>query len=52
MVPDLDRVYQAVLTKGHPTQLTQYHLVADADHNEAAWRNEFKTAVLWLFKSL
>lgn len=52
MVPDLDRVYQAVLTKGHPTELTQYHLVADADHNEAAWRNEFKTAVLWLFKSL
>lgn len=51
MVPDVERVYQAVLSKGHATEQTQYHLVADADHNEAAWRNEFKTAVLWMFKS-
>ncbi|MDR7122868.1 alpha/beta hydrolase-fold protein [Rheinheimera soli] len=51
MVPDLQRVYQAVLSQGHPAELTQYHLVADAEHNEAAWRAEFKTAVLWLFSS-
>ena len=51
MVPDVERVYQAVLTKGHATEQTKYHLVADADHNEAAWRNEFKTAVVWLFKA-
>jgi predicted alpha/beta superfamily hydrolase len=51
MVPDVERVYQAVLANGHAKELTQYHLVADADHNEAAWRAEFKTAVLWLFQS-
>lgn len=51
MVPDVERVYQAVLSKRHPAELTRYHLVADAEHNEAAWRNEFKTAVLWLFNS-
>lgn len=51
MVPDIERVYQAVFSKGHATEQTQYHLVADADHNEAAWRNEFKTAVLWLFNA-
>jgi len=51
MVPDVERVYQAVLSKGHATEQIQYHLVADADHNEAAWRNEFKTAVLWMFKA-
>lgn len=51
MVPDVERVYQAVLSKGHAAELAQYHLVADVEHNEAAWRNEFKTAVLWLFKA-
>ncbi len=51
MVPDMKRVYQAALTQGHPTELAQYHLVAEAEHNEAAWRNEFKTAVLWLFET-
>lgn len=51
MVSDMERVYQATLSQGHPTALTQYHLMADADHNEIAWRNEFKTAVLWLFKA-
>ena len=51
MVPDVERVYQAVLSKGHVKEQTQYHLVADAEHNEAAWRNEFKTAVLWLFNA-
>ncbi|EGM76370.1 Putative hydrolase of alpha/beta superfamily [Rheinheimera sp. A13L] len=51
MVPDLQKVYQAVLSQGHPAELTQYHLVEDAEHNEAAWRSEFKTAVLWLFKA-
>lgn len=51
MVPDMKRVYQAALTKGHPTELAKYHVVAGAEHNEAAWRNEFKTAVLWLFKA-
>lgn len=51
MVPDVERVYQTVLSKGQAAEKTQYHLVADAEHNEAAWRNEFKTAVLWLFKS-
>lgn len=52
MVPDVERVYQAVLAKGHPKQLTQYHLTEDAGHNEAAWRAEFKTAVAWLFNTL
>ena len=51
MVPDMKRVYKAALTQGHPTELAQYHLVAEAEHNEAAWRNEFKTAVLWLFET-
>ena len=50
MVPDLQKVYQAVLSQGHPAELTQYHLVEEAEHNEAAWRSEFKIAVLWLFK--
>lgn len=51
MVPDMQRVYQAVLAKGHPAELTQYHLVQQAGHNEAAWRAEFRTAVLWLFEA-
>lgn len=50
MVPDVQRVYQAVLAKGHPKQLTQYRLVEQAGHNEAAWRAEFKNAVSWLFQ--
>ncbi|MCA1928327.1 alpha/beta hydrolase-fold protein [Rheinheimera sp.] len=49
MVPDVQRVYQSVLAKGHPAKHTQFHLKANADHNEAAWRAEFKAAVLWLF---
>ncbi|KKL03084.1 alpha/beta hydrolase [Rheinheimera mesophila] len=49
MVPDMARLYQAVLSTGHAPERTRYHLVAQAEHNEAAWRNEFKTAVLWLF---
>lgn len=51
MVPDVERVYQAVLANGHAKDLTHYHLVADAGHNEAAWRAEFKAAVLWLYRS-
>ncbi|WP_333609430.1 alpha/beta hydrolase [Arsukibacterium sp.] len=49
MLPDMQRVYQALLAKGHPQQLTQFHIKDDAGHNEAAWREEFKAAVLWLF---
>lgn len=51
MVPDVTRVYQAVLANGHAKELTQYRLVANAEHNEAAWRAEFKAAVLWLFEA-
>lgn len=51
MVTDMQRVYQALLTQGHPQRLTQYHVKADAGHNEAAWRAEFKAAVLWMFGS-
>jgi predicted alpha/beta superfamily hydrolase len=50
MVPDMQQMYQTVLRNGHPAELTRYQLTPDADHNEAAWRNEFKTAVLWLFQ--
>ena len=50
MVPNVKKVYQSVLRRGHPSDKATLSIVAGADHNETAWSNEFARSVLWLFQ--
>jgi predicted alpha/beta superfamily hydrolase len=45
MAADATAMYEVLKPKGAVT----YHLVPDANHNEAAWKSEFGPAVRWLF---
>jgi predicted alpha/beta superfamily hydrolase len=47
MVPLTERMHALVQTQGTATSV---HVVAEAKHNEAAWRAEFERAVRWLFE--
>lgn len=49
MVEDIQRVYRSVIDLGHPENNSILRIVPNATHSEAAWRNEFSQAVLWLF---
>jgi len=50
MVPDIEQMVHQLVANGMTAQQAQYHLVAGADHNEAAWAKEFRRALLWLYQ--
>jgi cyclomaltodextrinase / maltogenic alpha-amylase / neopullulanase len=52
MVTDMDQVVDAIRKTGFPSRNLAVHVVADAQHNEAAWRAEFPRAVTWLFEGV
>jgi acetyl esterase/lipase len=47
MVPDAERMHALLLRQGTASSL---HVVAEGQHNEAAWRAEFGRVVTWLFE--
>lgn len=49
MVGDMQRMIDVLRAQGLPARNFTEHVVADAHHNEAAWRAEFARAVIWLF---
>ena len=49
MVGNMERMLSLLRTAGSPARNVTAHVVADAQHNEAAWRAEFGRAVVWLF---
>ncbi len=49
MEPDA-RAMAATLARQGPADAVTLHVAPDAQHNEKAWRPEFRTAVIWLFQ--
>lgn len=50
MLGNLNRMLEVLRAHGTPAADLQVHVVAGAQHNEAAWRSEFARAVEWLFE--
>jgi predicted alpha/beta superfamily hydrolase len=51
MVGDMQRMVGVLHAAGLPDRAMTVHVVADAKHNEGAWRAEFARAIEWLFDS-
>jgi predicted alpha/beta superfamily hydrolase len=49
MTNDLVRMYSHLLEAGFPEQQVSLAIVREGRHQEAFWRKEFPTAILWLF---
>lgn len=49
MVDNMSRMVALLHARGAPARNLSVHVVADAQHNEAAWRREFPRAIEWLF---
>jgi predicted alpha/beta superfamily hydrolase len=50
MVGNIQKVYDSAMELGHSPDKAVLRIVPGATHSEAAWRNEFSRAVLWLFE--
>ena len=50
MLDDLNRMVELLRAHGAAAADLKVHVVAGAQHNEAAWRGEFARAVEWLFE--
>lgn len=48
-VPHVQQAYSSTLHLKIPQVSAIIHIAPEAKHDEIAWRNEFKNAVLWLF---
>ena len=49
METDMNRMVTALRKAGHPSGNLAVHVNPDAQHNEAAWREEFPRAIAWLY---
>jgi predicted alpha/beta superfamily hydrolase len=50
MIADTDKMQRQLKQQGHPRQNMLFKRVADGEHNEQLWRNEFSQAIQWLFE--
>lgn len=51
MTQNMKKMHQFILDEGHPKTNIFSKVNPEGEHNEAFWRSEFKSAVLWLFEA-